>query len=671
MTEPVRDAGRVQMTFGPDDEDEFATTKAALMEEFRPWADQRYGADDGSLVADADVFLSWRFNYSNGNLTNFDVRDVDEFLLGWAPRKFAVSSAEARTLCRSVQAMVEFLALTARLDGGIGRAARVMTHVDGLVEQVAEALDDPSNFGIGKSMLGVNLLDGSGSPLPSLDDLFGDDQPESMDQLQALLDERMEAFNSLSIDDRRALTDPMFERQQPDPVELPFVFVPPSEADVAASAQESELLRQVDGLVRHLGDSGIKLTQAGNLRLADARELVEVLDTGDELDPSFWGQPSTTRSSTQLVWLSFITHVAEQAGAVEWLKTKLNPEPDWFELPLIVRAEAVVAAALDIGVASFRYDPESVFGEMVMFLEQGIPHWFTVLLPAGNQLEHVDLIEEALAVTARQFDEERSQWRPEFFDSMIERDVSRVLDGLERIGIIRWTGRSEVADPHALSPSYEGGTIVMTPLGRHTMSQHILDAGYTFATLDDLGSADAIVLVNAILTMSVTPEDGLEQWQPEASVGERARLLGESALQADLAEQRLAVFTLLRSLEPADEVGPIVRELLDSPLAGHAAMYLIDQGLATDDDVGMFVDVGPLVDMLATVTDDPEALDELFRNVQAQAIDDLIDDMWRHDQPETIEVLEALGRSLTDKSLAKAARKAAIRHRSWLANQHR
>ncbi len=665
----MRDAGAVQMRFGPDDEDEFAITKAALIEEFRPWADERYGADDGSLVADADTFLSWRFNYSDGDLTTFDVPDADEFLLGWAPRKFAVSSDEAPTLCRSVQAMVEFLADTDRLDGGFGRAARVMTHVDGLVDEVAEALDDPKNFGLGKSIFGVDLLDASGSPLPSLAELFDDDRPESMENLQALLDERMQAFNSLPFDERRALTDPMFERMLPEPIELPFVFVPPSEAEVEASAEDSELLRQVDGLVRHLGDSGIKLTQAGNVRLADARELVEALATGDEIDPMLWGRENKTRSSTQLEWLHFITLVAEQADAVDWLKTKMNPSPDWLELPLTVRAAAVVEAALDVGVTSFRYPVDSLFGEIVGFLEAGIPHWFTVLLPAGTQLDHVDLVDEALAVTARQYDEERTRWKPKFFDQMIEGDLSRLLENLERVGIIEWTGRTEIDDPDALSPSYEGGTIVLTPLGRLTMSGRILDAGYTFATIDDLATADAIVLVNAVLTMSVTPEHGLEQWRPEASVGERARLLADAALHADLAEQRLAVFTLFRSLGPAGEVGPVVRELLDSPLAGHAAMYLLDRGLATEDDVGMFVDVGPLVDMLATVTDEPEALDELFRNVQAQAIDDLIDDMWRHDQPETIEVLEALGRSLTDKALAKAARKAAIRHRSWLANQ--
>jgi hypothetical protein len=49
---------------------------------------------------------------------------------------------------------------------------------------------------------------------------------------------------------------------------------------------------------------------------------------------------------------------------------------------------------------------------------------------------------------------------------------------------------------------------------------------------------------------------------------------------------------------------------------------------------------------------------------------DLLEELWRHDQPETIEILEILGAHLSDRNLAKAARKAALKHRSWMANRH-
>jgi hypothetical protein len=46
----------------------------------------------------------------------------------------------------------------------------------------------------------------------------------------------------------------------------------------------------------------------------------------------------------------------------------------------------------------------------------------------------------------------------------------------------------------------------------------------------------------------------------------------------------------------------------------------------------------------------------------------LLENTWRHQAPETALVLDALGRHLPDRALAKAARKAAVRHRSWMAN---
>ena len=40
----------------------------------------------------------------------------------------------------------------------------------------------------------------------------------------------------------------------------------------------------------------------------------------------------------------------------------------------------------------------------------------------------------------------------------------------------------------------------------------------------------------------------------------------------------------------------------------------------------------------------------------------------RHPAPETAAVLDVLGRHLPDRALAKQARKAAFKHRSWMAN---
>ena len=46
----------------------------------------------------------------------------------------------------------------------------------------------------------------------------------------------------------------------------------------------------------------------------------------------------------------------------------------------------------------------------------------------------------------------------------------------------------------------------------------------------------------------------------------------------------------------------------------------------------------------------------------------MLEFFWRHPAPETAAVLDVLGRHLPDRALAKQARKAAFKHRSWMAN---
>lgn len=667
-----RETCRVQLQFDPSDsadEVAFDATKRQLLEEFVPWAAARYGIDDGSLPADAETFLSWRFNYSTGDLTNFDRVDAEEFLLDWAPRKFAVGPEEARVLCRSVQAMVEFLAVTGRLVGGIDRAARVMSHVDGLIDDVASALGDRSNFGIGKSMMGIDLIGPDGNPLPDLASMLGSGELD-LEQLQAVLDDRMAAFNALPLEERTTHTDPMFARPEPQMVELPFAYVPPPIEEVEAGASGSELLRLVDGFSAYVNQhQGVKLTGTGNLKIAVARHLVEVLDTGDELDVEH-GMPRKTTSSVQLRWLTLVDDVAALAGAVDRLRTKINPNPEWSNLPLLVRAEAVARGLLEAGplqshVANF----DDVRFAHRALLDDGIPHWLSRLLPQGSLLDFGDVAELADAVTEARFG---SMSSTSGLPSMVNvRWLTELFEVLEMAGLIEWHDREETSGPYGFSTWVESGEISLTPLGRHVMPEHVRAAGYSFASLDDLDTADALTVVNAIATHSITMDEALRRWRVDTSTGQRAYDLASAALAAEVPEQRLVAFGLLDGLEPLRETAPAVRELLDSNCAGHAATFLVDHGLATEAEVDGFMTIGPIVDMLSTVIDDPASLDEIFRQVHAEAVDDLIDDLWRHDQPETIELLEALGRHLTDKALAKSARKAAIRHRSWLANQGR
>lgn len=74
---------------------------------------------------------------------------------------------------------------------------------------------------------------------------------------------------------------------------------------------------------------------------------------------------------------------------------------------------------------------------------------------------------------------------------------------------------------------------------------------------------------------------------------------------------------------------------------GHATMFLLDHGLATADELGSFIDIAPMVDVLATALDEPSVLCELFVQANEHAEGGLLDELWHHDQPETIEILSS------------------------------
>lgn len=97
-----------------------------------------------------------------------------------------------------------------------------------------------------------------------------------------------------------------------------------SEDDLAASAASAPALRQVTALTRWVG-GGRKLTQTGQLAMADARHLVGLLDTGDEIDPVLGERVFRTRSSADLPVLAIVVTWAKAAGLVRVVHGRLVP----------------------------------------------------------------------------------------------------------------------------------------------------------------------------------------------------------------------------------------------------------------------------------------------------------------------------------------------------------
>src|SRR6266511_1591735 len=87
----------------------------------------------------------------------------------------------------------------------------------------------------------------------------------------------------------------------------------PSEESLAAAAAEAEPLRRLQAFTRWVG-AGRKLTQTGRITLADARELVGLLGTGDVIDPKISDRVFRTTSSEELRGITTVAEWAKASG---------------------------------------------------------------------------------------------------------------------------------------------------------------------------------------------------------------------------------------------------------------------------------------------------------------------------------------------------------------------
>ena len=93
---------------------------------------------------------------------------------------------------------------------------------------------------------------------------------------------------------------------------------------MTAAVPSVRALRQVAAMTRWVG-AGRKLTQTGQLTMADARHLVALLETGDEIDPVIGKQVFRTRSSADLPGLTIVLAWAKAAGLLRVVRGQLVP----------------------------------------------------------------------------------------------------------------------------------------------------------------------------------------------------------------------------------------------------------------------------------------------------------------------------------------------------------
>jgi len=641
----------MQLQFGINDEDAFYQTQGELLTELEEWL---VGGRDretppAQTAQNASLLLDWRFGYSTGQLDRFTVVDINEFLLEWAPRKLSVPPEMWRAVIAGAEAWIEFLAATDRWAGGL--VDPVLKRLDKIEPAFIDAMGDQSKFGMAKGLFMGPALAGADIDI---------DDPES---LQAA----MEAFNALPDEQRAALTDPLLSNFTAplEPVEV-MIGSGPDPVEVLAAAERAPIVAHVAATAEYLG-AGKALTSTGNLKLADARRLLEIWETDDVADHHIGDREYKLRSAGELFHLNYLIHSAVKAGAFRKQRSRIEPVKAWAKRDLVEQIQALFEVLIDYGPVYSRSG--GPYAQTEQLLDDALAHWMVPLL-LDNTIDVDDLVAESIGVVAEHVTDGWWGDNTEYRDDNVARGVGYGLDVVERCGLVTRTGDRYEPDRFGERQHRRGGELTVTALGRYLLPALVEQHGYRITSTDSLVEVGATTLLDAL--DQLTEADVGQMWQrwwgdrPEA---DKVRAVLDAMLSARHPATRLNGLALLDFASPDAQM--LVVELFETPLADHGAVFLLDKGLMDKEEAMDRLPhppLGPMIDLLAVELDtDPALMMDHWAAITADGSDsvlDMIDLLWQVDLPETPEVLAAIGRLEPDKKVAKAARKAAFKARS-------
>lgn len=123
---------------------------------------------------------------------------------------------------------------------------------------------------------------------------------------------------------------------------------------LATLASETAAYRRLRRLIEYVGD-GRRLTDKGNLALADGKALVEILETGDVFDRRIGDRVFYTKSTVELTGVDLLFRVALKAGFVRRYKGRVvrTRKAEVIEEPVEALYRAW-CALLEVGPAGHR-----------------------------------------------------------------------------------------------------------------------------------------------------------------------------------------------------------------------------------------------------------------------------------------------------------------------------
>ena len=582
----------------------------AALAGFRRWTNttkQKLSGDPGADASELEPLLGLMRDYL-GIDTPADLGrgDLEELLLRVYPRKITVlDRADTEDTIPAVRDFLAYLAESGEM--AEGAAGRLERELDRIEPRFADAVMDPSNWGMARSFVQAMAADGVD---------MGD---------QAAVDRWIAASNA-RVDPADGMFGPGedYEDDEEEDIGLKEAFglpdrLPPmrlpSEAELAAEARGAPLIGQLRALAAWLG-TGRAVTENGELAGGEAAEAAAALGLGvpsardDQALPGLTDLPAVGRMR-DVPRLDYLWQLALDAGFIELDEDESHAVPgevaeafgdgdDDEVLDIWEMLFALVMGALEIFAS---LDPRR--SSELDFFGQGAALAVMLFLarPDGLPVAEVSEVIRDAAVDELAPAHAAKTWR-----SWVRAHgdpAGLLLDLMAELGAIR------------VSDSDDGDLARLTPMGLAAIRTQLVESGVEVPLLppaDQMTAADLLAMADGASEEEFEAETAawLGQRKPESA----ARDLLSAAAESDPASRMLAVAVVTEFGAPAE---PAWRDALGRlELRGYAKIALaalaggdptadMPAGLdLTPDDLAWMLTDGLVTDGWAELDDDAE-----------------------------------------------------------------
>jgi hypothetical protein len=615
---------------------------------------RKLSGDPGADAVELESLLDLMQNYLGiDRPADLGPGDLEELLLRVYPRKITVlDRADTEDTIPAIRDFLAYLGESGEMAEGTAR--KLERELDRIVPRFADAVMDPSNWGMARSFVQAMAADGVD---------MGD---------QAAVDRWIAAYNT-QVDPVGGVFGAGDEYEDDDqdidlkeafglPDRLPPMRLP-APAELAGMARGAPLIGQLRALAAWLG-TGRPVTENAELAGGDAAEAAATLGLG-----------------TPTARLDYLWRLALDAGFIELDEDETHAVPGevaqaWQDgdddevLDIWEMVFALVMGTLEI-VASL--DPRR--SSELDFFGQGAALAVMLFLARSDGLPVAEVGE---AIRSAAVDELAPARAAKTWQSWVRAhgDPARLLlDQMVAVGAVR------------ISDGEDGDLARLTPLGLAAIRTQFADSEVEVPLLppaEEMTAADLIAMAAGAAEEEFQAETAA--WLAYRTKESAARELLSVAAESDPASRVLAVAVVTGLGAPAE---PAWRDVLGqmelrgyakatlATLAGGDPAMAMSSGLElADDDLAWVFTDALVADGWDDVDDDveyePAALAKrLGEMIPAGREPAAFEMMARAPHPDAASVLTVIGRHHPDKKIAKAARKSAYKAASRKAAQRR